>query len=303
MIAFKKIIRSVLMVLVPLLVITGVFKFLELYHIIAYAPLPLFWINFTHDWAGIIIVVLAFTNLIAGRITVSPKNKFFGIRAKIWFLIIFLVLAGVAGVLFIRLRLSPDNATKKLTASQVTQYQGEKLSSIADIQDNAINGTQRINGNTYSLEISGLVQAPKKYTYDQVLNFQKYSKVVELDCVEGWNAKILWEGVLVKDLLVSAGMKAQAKIVIFYASDGYTTSLPLDYIEKNNILLAYKMNNVVIPAEKGFPFQLVAEQKWGYKWIKWITKIELSDDSNYKGTWEQAGYNNNGDVNGPKLGN
>jgi DMSO/TMAO reductase YedYZ molybdopterin-dependent catalytic subunit len=45
----------------------------------------------------------------------------------------------------------------------------------------------------------------------------------------------------------------------------------------------------------------VAEDKWGYKWIKWITRIELSEDSNYKGYWEQRGFNNDGDVSGSKF--
>ena len=46
-----------------------------------------------------------------------------------------------------------------------------------------------------------------------------------------------------------------------------------------------------------FPFQLVAESKWGYKWIKWITMIELSDDSGYRGYWESKGFSNTGDLN------
>jgi DMSO/TMAO reductase YedYZ molybdopterin-dependent catalytic subunit len=56
------------------------------------------------------------------------------------------------------------------------------------------------------------------------------------------------------------------------------------------------MNEAVIPTERGFPFQLVAESKWGYKWIKWITRIELSDDVNYRGYWESRGYSNEGDL-------
>jgi DMSO/TMAO reductase YedYZ molybdopterin-dependent catalytic subunit len=61
--------------------------------------------------------------------------------------------------------------------------------------------------------------------------------------------------------------------------------------------LAYEMNEIPLPPERGFPFQLVAESKWGYKWIKWVTKIELSDDVNYKGYWESRGYSNNADLN------
>ncbi len=60
--------------------------------------------------------------------------------------------------------------------------------------------------------------------------------------------------------------------------------------------MAHKMNGVTIPPERGHPFQLVAESKWGYKWIKWITKIELSDDENYKGYWESRGYSNSADL-------
>ena len=44
----------------------------------------------------------------------------------------------------------------------------------------------------------------------------------------------------------------------------------------NNIMLAYKMNNVTLPAERRYPFELVAEDKWGYKWIKWVEKIGCS---------------------------
>ncbi len=104
--------------------------------------------------------------------------------------------------------------------------------------------------------------------------------------------KILWEGFLVKDLLYEAGINPEAVVVIFYAYDGYSTALPLDYVINNDILIAYKMNNVTLPPERGFPFQLVAESKFGYKWIKWVTKIEISNDVNYLGYWESRGWPN-----------
>jgi len=136
-----------------------------------------------------------------------------------------------------------------------------------------------------------------EYTYDDVINgFQKYQKVVTLFCVEGWSVKILWEGFLLKDLLNEAGINPQALVVIFYAYDGYSTAMPLDYLLNNNILIAYKMNNVTLPPERGFPFQLVAESKWGYKWIKWITEIELSDNADYLGYWESRGWSNDANM-------
>ena len=186
----------------------------------------------------------------------------------------------------------------QLDAVEIREYEGEKLSSVNDFRENSIKGPQTINTSTYHLKITGLVGIQKNYTYDEILTtFQQYKKVVTLDCVEGWSVKILWEGILVKDLLSEVQPDSNASVIIFKAIDGYSTSFPLNYTTENNILLAYKMNNATLPPERGFPFQLVAESKWGYKWIKWVTEIELSDNLNYKGYWERRGYSNNGDLN------
>jgi DMSO/TMAO reductase YedYZ molybdopterin-dependent catalytic subunit len=190
---------------------------------------------------------------------------------------------------------------RQLQAAEVRGYQGENLSSIGDFRENSIKGPQFVDISSYRLMVSGMVENPLSYSYSEVLSERKYSKVVTLHCVEGWSVRILWEGVLLKDLLKDAGIRPEADTVIFRAYDGYTTSLPLDYIINNNIMIAYKMNNVTLPPERGFPFQLVAEDKWGYKWIKWITDIEISDDSAYRGYWERRGYSNIGDLNGPKF--
>jgi DMSO/TMAO reductase YedYZ molybdopterin-dependent catalytic subunit len=141
------------------------------------------------------------------------------------------------------------------------------------------------------------VEQSLELTYDQVISdYPLYEKVVTLYCVEGWDVTILWEGILIKDLLNEVNVDPEAKIVIFYAYDGYSTSLPLDFIRNNDILMAYKMNKIVLPPERGFPFQLVAESKYGYKWIKWITTIEISDDLNYRGYWESRGYSNDANL-------
>ena len=187
---------------------------------------------------------------------------------------------------------------KSLQAVEVREYQGEKLGSIGDFRENSIRGPQQVNITGYRLVIDGLVQEPKSYSYDQVLSgFPHYRKVVTLFCVEGWEVTILWEGVLVRDLIRASGPEAGANTVVFTAADGYTSSLPLDYLVENDILLAYRMNNVTLPAERGFPFQLVAEDRWGYKWVKWVTGITLSDDPEYRGYWESRGYARGGELN------
>jgi len=185
-----------------------------------------------------------------------------------------------------------------LPSVEIEQYEGIDLSSINDFRENSIKGPQYIDIGSYELKVTGLVENPLIFKYDDVLSgYRHYEKVVTLNCVEGWSVTILWEGVMVKDLIEQAKSLPNAKVVIFHAYDGYTTSFPIDYIISNDILMAYKMNDVVIPPERGFPFQLVAESKWGYKWIKWITEIELSDDVNYRGYWESRGYSNEGDLN------
>jgi DMSO/TMAO reductase YedYZ molybdopterin-dependent catalytic subunit len=184
----------------------------------------------------------------------------------------------------------------ELDGVEVREYEGEDLSSINDFRENSIKGTQYIDLENYTLQIKGLVDDPQNLTYEEIIDRQIYSKVVTLYCVEGWSAKIFWEGILIIDLFDQVGVRPEADTVIFRAYDGYSTSLPLDYLVDNRIILAHRMNNVTIPPERGFPFQLVAESKWGYKWIKWITEIELSDDSDYLGYWERRGYSNEAEL-------
>jgi DMSO/TMAO reductase YedYZ molybdopterin-dependent catalytic subunit len=186
---------------------------------------------------------------------------------------------------------------KELQSIEIKDYEGEKLDSVGDFRENSIKGPQYVNINNYNLEITGLAETPKKYSYDEVLNHTKYKKIVKLDCVEGWSANILWEGILVRDLLEEVKPLPEANTIIFYAYDGYSTSFPLEYVQNNDIIMAYKLNDVILPPERGYPFQLIAESKWGYKWIKWITKIELSDNEEYEGYWERRGYSNTGDLN------
>ncbi len=184
-----------------------------------------------------------------------------------------------------------------LEGVEITEYQGEDLSSIHNFRENSISGPQNINIENYSLTVNGLVNSSLILTYDEIINnYQSYKKVVTLNCVEGWSAKILWEGIMLKDLLTDAVVNPEATTVIFYAYDGYSTSFPLEYLIDNNILMAYKMNNITIIPERGFPFVLVAESKWGYKWIKWITTINLSSNQEYRGFWETYGYSNDGDL-------
>jgi DMSO/TMAO reductase YedYZ molybdopterin-dependent catalytic subunit len=176
------------------------------------------------------------------------------------------------------------------------EYEGIHLDPAIGPRDNSINGIQEVDITTYSLKIDGLVENKISYTYDQILEMDSLEVVYTIYCVEGWDATFLWKGVLMKDVLDESNVLDDAKTVIFHAVDGYTTSLPLDEIIDNDLMIAYNVNGLPIPSSLGYPFIFVAYDKWGYKWARWINRIELSADTDYMGYWESRGYDNNGDI-------
>jgi DMSO/TMAO reductase YedYZ molybdopterin-dependent catalytic subunit len=226
------------------------------------------------------------------------KNKI----NKILFLLV-IVLSLVFISLFLKSQ-KYSSQVRQLKPVEVREYEGKNLSSIEDFRENSIKGPQNVDKKSYLLKIKGLSGGEKNYSYDDLLkNNQAYQKVVTLNCVEGWKVTILWEGFLAKDLAPQNEIPEGTNTVIFRAADGYSTSFPLSYIMDSDILMAYKMNGVELPPERGFPFQLVAEDKWGYKWIKWITEIEFSPNSDYEGYWESRGYSKSGNLNESRYGN
>ena len=187
---------------------------------------------------------------------------------------------------------SGSDTLQSLAAVEIKAYEGKDLSSLLEFRENSIKGTQNVDIGTYRLTVDGLVEQPVELTYEEVLENTRYTKIVRLNCVEGWSVDILWEGILLADLFTAVKAQPAANTVIFHSYDGYTTSLPLAGVLEKDMILAFKMNGVELPPERGFPFQLVAEDKLGYKWAKWITRIELSSDEDYRGYWEQRGYSN-----------
>ncbi len=186
---------------------------------------------------------------------------------------------------------------------EATQFQGVELTPIADQRNNALSGTQSIDKDTYTLLVDGLVENPLSLSYADLQAYEQQSWLMDLNCVEGWNFTAKWTGPKLADILADAGVDPEAVVAIFHTADvpsGYT-SLRLDYIIGNDVILALKLNDITLPAERGFPFQVVAKSKYGYKWAKWVTEIELSADADFKGYWESGGYSNDADVGGPAF--
>jgi DMSO/TMAO reductase YedYZ molybdopterin-dependent catalytic subunit len=184
---------------------------------------------------------------------------------------------------------------------EATSFQGTNLTPIKDQRNNALKGTQVIDQSTYTLTVDGLVDHPLKLSYADLQAFTQQSQLMNLNCVEGWQFTAKWTGPSLSDIFAEAGVQSSGLIAIFYTEDvptGYT-SLDLSYIKSNNIIIALKDNDITLTPDRGFPFQVVAMSKYGYKWAKWVTRIEISSDTNFRGYWETNGYNNNADINGP----
>jgi DMSO/TMAO reductase YedYZ molybdopterin-dependent catalytic subunit len=177
---------------------------------------------------------------------------------------------------------------------EIREYQGQKLSPFNRDYDNAIEQPleRQVKIRSYRLKVEGLVDKPLNLTYEQVLALPHHKRVVKMPCVEGWTETLLYEGVRLTDLFAKAKMKPGVTTVIFHTvGKRYSSSLSLAYVKKADVLLGFKINGLKLNQERGFPFQVVAPHKLGYKWVKWVERIELSDKP-YKGFWERHGYSN-----------
>lgn len=195
-----------------------------------------------------------------------------------------------------------DATMERYREGELREFDGIKLDPAVGPRDNSIKGIQQVDMTDFHLAVDGLADQPQSYTYDKVRSLPSDQRLVTIYCVEGWNATILWKGVPLKTLLEAASPKAEANTVIFHAVDGYTTSLPLQEILDNDLILAYDANGIALPAEMGYPFIFVAEDKWGYKWARWVNEIELSSDSSYQGYWESSGYSKEAQLGRPSWG-
>jgi DMSO/TMAO reductase YedYZ molybdopterin-dependent catalytic subunit len=186
----------------------------------------------------------------------------------------------------------------QLQTVEIREYRGEKLGSTKDFRENSIKGAPDVDTRKYRLTVDGLTEEKASFTYSELQTKPHVKRLVEIHCVEGWTVKALWEGIPVKEIFKAAPPKTEAVTVIFHGADGYNTSLPLKEVMERDLIIADRINGITLPRDQGYPFILVAQDKWGYKWARWITRIELSADVNYRGYWEKEGFNRQGDQKG-----
>jgi DMSO/TMAO reductase YedYZ molybdopterin-dependent catalytic subunit len=161
-----------------------------------------------------------------------------------------------------------------------------------------LQGIPQITTVYWALRIYGLVEKPLTMTYDDLLGLPSKQVAATLSCVGGSarNPMIgngLWTGIPLAALLEKSKPTAKAKYVQFYSADGYTTYLETDRL--GDAILAYQLNNELLPTEHGYPVRLIVPGTYGYKMPKWIQRIEFTD-APQPGFWEKRGWSAIGTV-------
>ncbi|MGH2388907.1 MAG: molybdopterin-dependent oxidoreductase, partial [Chloroflexota bacterium] len=146
---------------------------------------------------------------------------------------------------------------------------------------------------TFHLALGGLVHHPQILSLEQLGAMPAVRLVRDYHCVTGWSVPhVAWTGIRLRDLLAMAGPLSAASFALFHSADGsYTESLSLDQANLSDVLLAYKLNDQPLSREQGYPLRLVVPEMYGFKNIKWLDRITLSEEL-VLGYWERRGYAN-----------
>jgi DMSO/TMAO reductase YedYZ molybdopterin-dependent catalytic subunit len=147
-----------------------------------------------------------------------------------------------------------------------------------------------INGDTWRLEVAGLVSNKQAWTRQQIAALPKREMIIRHICIEGWDYIGQWSGVPLRTFLESIGADLKAKYIGFKTADDYPCSLDMATALHPQTLLATEYAGETLPDPFGYPLRLRTSTKLGFKNPKWITAIEVTN-TYPGGYWESRGFN------------
>ncbi len=144
----------------------------------------------------------------------------------------------------------------------------------------------------YRLNVGGFVDTPVTFTLDDIKAMPATRMTRDFQCVTGWRVHdVQWAGVRLSDLLDKAGVKEGAQGVRFGSFDGvYTETLTMEQARRGDVIVAYEMEGKPVSSAHGGPARLYVAPMYGYKSIKWLETIEVSETMPRPGYWEVRGY-------------
>ena len=142
----------------------------------------------------------------------------------------------------------------------------------------------------YRLTVGGLVDHPGVYTVADLQAMPATQLVRDFQCVTGWRVpQVHWQGVALSELLDRAGVQPSGIALRFESFDGlYTESLTIAEANRPDVIVAYSMLGGPVSTEHGGPVRLYVAPMYGYKSIKWLSKVEVVDKVE-PGYWETVG--------------
>jgi DMSO/TMAO reductase YedYZ molybdopterin-dependent catalytic subunit len=160
----------------------------------------------------------------------------------------------------------------------------------------------QVDFDRWSLKISGTVNTPLVIDRNRLLAFPVKEEYATLECVSntidppgGLISNAKWSGISIAALLTQVGISPESKFVVFRCADGYSVGIPLERAMDPGALLAYKMNDELLPSEHGFPLRAIVPGIYGMMNAKWITEIEVTDQV-YLGYWQERGWSNDAKI-------
>ncbi len=148
---------------------------------------------------------------------------------------------------------------------------------------------------TFRLKVHGLVKTPLDLDYAALLKLPQVTKTADVHCVTGWS--LLggsWKGVQIAKLAELAGMKGEARHVIFESAHGYTANVPLGEATAETCMVTYRLDGKPLALTHGAPVRALIPDLYFWKSAKWITGVKFVKDDQ-PGYWETRGYHNHAD--------
>jgi len=148
---------------------------------------------------------------------------------------------------------------------------------------------------SFRLRVHGACSRPFEVDYAGLLELPQVTKSADVHCVTGWSMLGgMWKGVQLSMLADKAGIKGEARHVIFEAAHGFTSNAPLEEALADNALITYRINGKPFSIEHGAPVRGLVPDLYFWKSAKWITGIRFVKDDR-PGYWETRGYHNHAD--------
>jgi DMSO/TMAO reductase YedYZ molybdopterin-dependent catalytic subunit len=155
--------------------------------------------------------------------------------------------------------------------------------------------TPRIDLDSWTITVDGLVQSPRTWTWNEVRQLPGSVYSGDIHCVTTWSKlDTSFAGISVDTLLDAVQPRPEASFAVATSTTGYTTNLPIDDIRGGKAWIVWQHEGMPLPIEHGGPVRMIVPHLYFWKSAKWIERITLLDHDE-PGFWEVRGYHDRGD--------